>query len=131
MTLFFDINKLEKEADGNDLKFMQILEDHYIVRTKHTLPKLKYKPINGKSWLLNPQPLFNKHIADIAYIVQYVKLAGRRDYLLYKLYNQISLDRSYYPTLNIDNISRNPLLFITQTHVHFKYETIYLNSRKK
>lgn len=131
VTLFFDIIKLETEAQGNDLRFMQILEDYYY-RIKHQkLQKIKYKSIAGNGWLLHPTPLFNRKLADIAYIVQYIKLAGRRDYLLFKFYNQITLDCSFYPNLDIERIKRNPLLTVSNNHIHFKYETLYLNSRKK
>ena len=122
MTLFFNITKLESQSNGNDLLFLNILEDHYNVQSFKRLQKIKYRPINGKSWLLNPSPLFNRKIADISFIVQYIKLAGRRDYILYKLYNTLTLDISFYPNLILDNIKGNPLLTLINSNIHFKFE---------
>lgn len=122
MTLFFDIIKLEAEAKGNDKLFLDILEDYYNVKTYNKLQKLKYGSIKGKSWILNPAPLFDKKIADISYIVQYIKLAGRRNYQLFKLYNITYLDTSFYPNLLIDNIKNNPLLIISNKTIYFKFE---------
>jgi len=124
MTLFFNINKLESQSNGNDLLFLNILEDYYNVKTFKRLQKLKYKPIDGKSWLLNPSPLFNRKIADISFIVQYIKLAGRRDYTLYKLYNTLTLDISFYPNIILENIKGNPLLALINNNIHFKFEEI-------
>ena len=82
MTLFFDVFKLEAEAKDSDKRFMDIFEDYYNRKTYNKYQKIKYGSIKGNSWILNPTPLFNCN-EDIAYIVQYIKLAGRRDYFLY------------------------------------------------
>jgi len=130
MTLFFDIIKLEAESKGNDLLFMNILEDYYNVKTFNRLQKVKYKSISGRSWLLNPVPLFDRKTADISYIVQYIKLAGRRNYQLYKTYGILTLDSSFYPNLLLENIKRNPLLNISNNqHIHFKFEEIFIKGK--
>jgi len=131
MTLFFDIIKLEVESKGSDSLFMTILEDYYNVKTYNKLQKIKYKAINGKSWLLNPVPLFDRKLADISYIVQYIKLAGRRNYQIYKAYNIITLDISFYPNLILDTIKNNPLLTLSNNNIHFKFEDIFLNKTNK
>ena len=130
MTLFFSLEKLEKQADGNDPKFMQILWDHHQRKLlkRPTLNKVRYKPINGSSYLLNPQPLFNQNI-DIAYVVQYVKLAARRDYTLFTLFQQIALDLSYFPDLDVMAVGRNPLLIVKTKHIQFKSEEIYYGAK--
>ena len=128
MTLFFDIHKLEAQAQGSDLKFINIFKDYYDRKTFSKLQVLKYSPIEGNSWILNPAPLIG-NISDLAYVVQYIKLAGRRDYSLYKLYNQISLDCSFYTDLNFNTIKRNPLLQLINNHIHFKFEKIYLDAK--
>lgn len=123
MTLFFDINKLDKEASGSILKFIAILEDHHNKSTKKGSYLRKYKPIYGSDFLLHPEPLF-KITLDKAYIVQYVRLAARRDYTLYKLLNIITLDLSYFPEINLDLIKNNPLLKIINNKIQFKFEEI-------
>jgi len=130
MTLFFSLEKLEKQANGSDPKFMQILWDHYQSKLlkRPTLSKIKYKSINGSSYLLNPQPLFNQNV-DIAYVVQYVKLAARRDYTLFTVFNQIVLDLSFFPDLDAQAISRNPLLIVKNKHIQFKFEEIYYGAK--
>lgn len=125
MTLFFDIKTLEQESDNNLIKFVQILEDHYNKVNKVNLfeSKTRYKPIHGKSYLLNPLPLFRQTV-DIAYIVQYIKLAAKRDYTLYKLFKDCSLPLSFFPDINKDVIKHNPLINITNTQIQFKFEEI-------
>jgi hypothetical protein len=129
MTLFFDIHKLEQECKGSDILFISILEDFYCNQKYNKLQKLKYKSIKGRSWLLNPLPLFDKTIADVSYRVQYIKLAGRRNYSLYIQHNIIFLDISFYPNLNILLIKDNPLLNIINNNIHFKFEDKYLETK--
>lgn len=130
MILFFDIQKLEKQTIGNDLKFLQILEDHYNAKAlkRPTLSKLKYTPIHGNSYLLNAKPLFRQPV-DIAYVVQYIKLAARRDFLLFSQFNVISLDLSFFPEFDPKLLSRNPLLNIKNNQIQFKFEEIYYGAK--
>lgn len=123
MTLFFDLNKLEKEAGNDTVKFVELLRFHYEKR----LPRKndKYVPrgsLAGVNFILRPEQLFSKLNIDIAYIVQYIKIAGLRDYSLYKLYGVKSLPLSYFPDIDMDAIKRNPLLKITATDIHLKFE---------
>ena len=76
----------------------------------------------GQSFLLNPDELLNDRRTDPSYIVQYIKLAARRDYAMYKLYNITYLDLSYYPDIDRSKISHNPLLSIAGEKLFFKYE---------
>jgi hypothetical protein len=130
MTLFFSLEKLEKQTGNSDPKFMQILWEHYQCKTlqRPSLRKVKFKPINGSSYLLNPQPLFNQTI-DIAYVVQYIKLAAKRDYSLFRMFNQIGLDLSFFPELDQQYINRNPLLIVKNNHIQFKFEEIYYGAK--
>ena len=116
MTLFFSLEKLTKLAAGDSIKFLQLLES--------AAPSLR-----GNSFILNPKPLFNLPNLDTNYLVQYVKLAGRRDYFLYKTLGIITLDTSYFPELNISAIKTNPLLTINNKQINFKYEEIYNGSK--
>lgn len=76
----------------------------------------------GHSYLLNPKEFFEDKSTDIIFRVQYLKLAGMRDYGLYKQYKYIGLQTSFFPDLAYDNIKHNPLLIIKPTEILFKYE---------
>lgn len=124
MTVFFNLKHLEEQAGEDNNKFIALLKYHYF----KNLPAnrySKYKPskisLAGNSYLLNPEPLF-KSTVDIHYIIQYIKLAARRDYTLYKQYNRKTLLISYFPDIDIDTIKHNPLLNITKSEIFFKFE---------
>lgn len=126
MALFFNLQTLETQSLNDANKFMAMLEYHYSKRLPSKYSKyLPSKiPLNGTSYLLNPLALFNDKSTDILYKLQYIKLAGRRDYSLYKLYKYKALQLSYYPDIIYDTIKHNPLLTITPTEITFKYEEI-------
>lgn len=124
MALFFNLEVLEKESNQDVDKFLAILEYHYSKK----LPKnayTKYKPskanLTGSSFIINPAPLFKSELPAV-YKVQYIKLAARRDYLLYRRYNVVHLDLSMYPDIDLEKIKRNPLLIITNNQIKFKFE---------
>lgn len=124
MTVFFNSELLDRLSGGDPIKYIKLLEYH----TTKTIPKSKYskyKPsrsnLQGNSFILNPNPLFNSYI-DPHYIVQYIKLAALRDWGTYKTYGIESLDLSYYPDLDLNKIKTNPLLTIINNHIHFKFE---------
>lgn len=126
MTLFFNINLLERKTN-NDPKYIIIAL--YKLYKKKYLPKNsieKYKPIrnlgSGTSFLLNPKALFSDTYTDIIYKAQYVRLAARRDYNLYLNYKFTQLDLVLYPDINIAAIKNNPLLNIKDNKIQFKYE---------
>lgn len=132
MALFFNLEILEKEAQTDQLKFLALLEYHY----KGSIPakaNSKYKPskqsLRGYSYILNPGPLFNQQGLDPAYIVQYIKLAGRRPWILYKFYNTKTLDLSFFPDLNLEKLKTNPLLTVTNKLIYFKFEEQYNGSK--
>jgi hypothetical protein len=126
MALFFNLQTLETQSLNDANKFMAMLEYHYSKRLPSKYSKyLPSKiPLNGTSYLLNPLALFSDKSTDILYKLQYIKLAGRRDYSLYKLYKYKALQLSYYPDIIYDTIKHNPLLTITPTEITFKYEEI-------
>lgn len=125
MTLFFNLELLEKEA-GNDIrKFIVLLEAFHskkLPSRRRGALYVKKLYLTGSSFLLNPEPLFKLKNIDSAYIVQYIKLAARRDYILYKHFGAKSLLLSYYPDIDIRVIKTNPLLKITNKEIFFKYE---------
>lgn len=124
MTLFFNLETLEAQAQGDSNKFMAMLEYHHSKRLPSKYSK--YKPsrvsLAGSSFLLNPESLFVDKSTDILYKLQYIKLAARRDYSFYKQYKIKSLQLSYYPDIILAAIKHNPLLNITQSEILFKYE---------
>jgi len=124
MALFFNLQTLETQSQNDANKFMAMLEYHYSKRlpSKYSKYLPSKVPLNGTSYILNPLDLFNDKSTDILYKLQYIKLAGRRDYSLYKLYKYKALQLSYYPDIIYDTIKHNPLLTITQTEILFKYE---------
>lgn len=122
--LFFDILALEANTQCDP---QQMLDKLYLHYTKKLIPKSHFsaKPIAnlvGNSFLVNPQDFFDDKTTDIIYRSQYIQLAGRRDYSLYKYYQQTHLDLSYFQDLDISKISHNPLLTIDKNKLHFKYE---------
>ena len=125
MILFFNLSVLEAETLGNPKQMVEKLRLFY---TKKQIPKNSYskvKPIRnliGNSYLINPDGFFADNITDIIYKSQYIQLAGRRDYSLYKLFNVKYLDLSYFKDIDLDNIKTNPLINITQNKIYFKYE---------
>ena len=125
MILFFSLSLLEADTLGNPRQMVEKLRLFY---TKKELPKNGYskvRPIrnlNGNSYLLNPDGFFADSITDIIYKSQYIQLAGRRDYSLYKLFNVKHLDLSYFKDIDLDKIKTNPLITITQNKIYFKYE---------
>lgn len=128
MGLFFNLGNLEKEASNDPVKFLALLEYHY----RGSIPtsaKSKYKPskipLRGYSFILNPEPIFNIHNIDINYLIQYIKLAGMRDWALYKSHKLITLDISFFPDLNLAKIKTNPILNVLNKQIIFKYEEIY------
>lgn len=124
MAIFFNLQTLESQAGSDSNKFMALLEYHYSRRLPNKYSKYKPSkiPLTGNSYLLNPLDLFQDKSTDIIYKLQYVKLAARRDYSLYKLYKYKALQLSYYPDILYDAIKTNPLLTITQSEILFKYE---------
>ena len=125
MAFFFNIDNLVIESKGNNKRFMQLIYAKYYNllpsrKNKYIPPKLS---LNGTSFIINIEPLFTSN-EDIAYLVQYVKLAAMRDYLLYKQYKKLSLPLSYFPDINMQNIAHNRLLTITEDEILFKHETL-------
>ena len=124
MALFFNLQTLESQSDNDSNKFMAMLEYHYNKRLPSKYSKYKPSKVSlaGGSYLLNPADLFSNKSTDILFKIQYIKLAGRRDYSFYKQYHSKALQLSYYPDLILSAIKHNPLLIITQSEILFKYE---------
>lgn len=120
MTLFFDILTLESESK-NDPKSMLTLLKQWLYKDNPYSKPIK-KSLSGHSYLLNPKPLLYDTVTDPIYKVQYIKLAGRRDYTNYKLFKAKYLDLTLYPDINLSAIKSNPLITITNNKIYFKFE---------
>ena len=116
---------LESETQSDSTKLVEILRLHFI---RKSIPKSQYskiKPIfnlKGNSFLINPALLFTDTSTDIVHKAQYIRLAGRRNYAIYKHYGYTYLDLSFYSDIDLNAIKSNPLLKITENKIHFKYE---------
>lgn len=125
MALFFNINTLEEQSCNDTKKFLSMLYYHYNKAeplTRYNMNLRSKVSLAGSSYLLNPQDFFYDRTTDEIFRVQYIKLAGRRDYNLYKQYKFKGLELSYFPDIAMDSIKYNPLLEITKTQILFKYE---------
>ena len=119
MIVFFNLENLTKEANNNHSKTLAILKD---LATGRILKYGLKQRLRGHSFLIHPLKLIDDKSTDILYKIQYLKLASLRDYSMYSLFGIRSLQLSYYPDIRLDNIRTNPLLTITNTDIHFKYE---------
>lgn len=125
MALFFNLEKLETEAEGNSRVFLSLLHKHF---KRQPIVRGKYKQeisLAGTSFLLNPAPIFDERSIDSVFLMHYAQLAGRRDYTLYRLHDVVYLDMSFYPDVNRNSLKINPLLKLTHNQLHFKYEDDY------
>lgn len=126
MALFYNILTLERETKNNPLYLVTALEHYYNKRILSINQYEKYppikKPLYGSSFLANPKDFFADKKTDILHRAQYLRLSGRRDYSIYKLYGIKYLDLSFLPEVPISSISANPLLTINKNLVYFKYE---------
>ena len=125
MILFFNLQTLETKTQVDPKKLVETLRLHYLGKVAPKNVRDLVKPLNnlvGTSFLLNAKALFEDKTTDIIYKAQYIRLAGRRDYLLYKLYGYTHLDLSYFLDIDVNKIQHNPLLTITENKIYFKYE---------
>lgn len=122
--LFYNLAKLQEAAGTNSSVLVKELERYYLHRNNklngYYLPK--HSLTGGSSFLINPTELFNDRSALEVYKAQYIILAGKRDFNLYKEYKVTTLDLSYFPDLQLEKVKNNPLLDITPQHIKFKYE---------
>lgn len=125
MALFFNLKTLEAQSCNNPSLFLSMLYFHWnkaIPLSKDNQHKRSKVSLVGYSFLLNPYDFFHDETTDLLFKVQYVKLAGLRDYTLYKHYRYTGLQTSFFPDIITSNIKHNPLLIIKPTEILFKYE---------
>lgn len=118
MILFFDCGKLVESSKGNALQLVTTLRK----LVASPLGSRIRKKLQGHNFLSHPERLLGTNV-DVTYIYQYVILAAKRDYTMYKLYGINYLPITDFPQLNRDAIKHNPLLRVNdKTGIHFKYE---------
>jgi hypothetical protein len=125
MALFFNLKTLEEQSCNDTKKFLNMLYYHWnksAPLTKYNINLRSKVSLAGTSYLLNPGDFFADKSTDDLFRVQYIKLAGRRDWNLYKQYKYRALNTSFFPDLIYDSIKHNPLLVITNKEIKFKYE---------
>ncbi len=121
--LFFNLDTIEQLDVIDTIPALRIVYYNTIPKSKYSrLKKFSRNKLLGASFLLNPEPILNDNVTDPNYLVQYVRLAGRRSYAMHKLYNLRYLDLSYFPDISLEKIKHNPLLTIAKDKIHFKYE---------
>lgn len=125
-TLFFNLQILEEDTLCDPIYLVIALHKFYKGQRFPKNSKETYKPLKrlraGTSFLLEPAIFFDDKGSDPIHKAQYIRLAGRRDYQLYKQYGIKSLDLTLYPDLDLAAIRSNPLLTIANKQLHFKYE---------
>lgn len=120
--MLFDINTLTRQAKGDPKLMVKMLENFYY----NKLPKNQFDrknfstvSLHGGNFIENPDHLFKSKV-DPVYKVQYLILAAKRDYLMYTQYGITDLDLSFFPDLNVNALSGNPLVTVTDKHIKFK-----------
>lgn len=126
MALFFNLLVLEEETECDPQYMIEALNLYYKGVALPKNARSRYKPIQkslrGNSFLLNPQDFFNDKTTDVIFKAQYLRLAGRRDYAMYKFYGFKNLDLSFFSDIDLQALVGNPLLEITNKQIKFKYE---------
>lgn len=121
--VIFNYEELQKAANKSGLSNLEVL----LYCKGNKLPKNKRskylfidknKVLQGHSFLLNEVEL-TKQGRPQEYIDQYLFLAAKRSYSLYKMYKYKRLPLSLYPDLNIEAIKYNPLLKCTNNELVF------------
>lgn len=122
--MFFNLEKLQQQAQGDPNKMLKMLENYYYNRIpKNVLDSKNFSntSLAGTDFILRPKQLFVSKV-DPYYKLQYIILAAKRDYTFYKIYAVTYLDLSYFPDLDISKIRGNPLLEVIENKLYFKYE---------
>lgn len=125
MSLFFNLKVFEDLACKEPTRAVRLLRKVYEGSLATNDKDHKYIRLlkSGNSYISNPRDLFNNiNRYDVIHLIQYICLAGRRDYFLFKQYGSARLQLEYYPDINITEIENNPLLKISNNQLIFKYE---------
>jgi len=122
MVLRFNLEKLQQKSKQHwDL--LDILRDYRSGRwVKLNNAKITSEMFSGPSFILKPDQLLADNRTDRLFIIQYVKLAGRRNWQFYQDLGYKFLDLTYYPDLNLQAIKHNLILTITENKIYFNYE---------
>jgi hypothetical protein len=132
--LFYNWKKIQRESKGNVSDILTIL--HILtyklppVNRHDRIYKFWTKSFYGKSFLLNPKPLFiqRRRYSD-SELAQYAGIASLRNYFEYQTNKDTTLDLLHF-TGSEDIIKNNRLLWIEDGRIHFKFEEITLKDLK-
>lgn len=120
----FNLELLLNKAK-NDKQIVEAMHNLFIKKTvrknQHDNSLIIPNLGRGKSFILKPEKLFKNNLNTV-YVSQYIQLAGRRSYFLYKEFGVTYLDLVTYPDLIIGNLKYNYLLNIIDNKIYFKYE---------
>lgn len=124
--VIFDYVQLQKAAEVTKLPMLSVLSycksNRIPKRSNSKLMQVnKQKVLAGYSFIINPTGLMNSKVPT-EYVEQYITLAAKRSYSLYKMYGYKNLPLSMYPDLNQSAIKFNPLLKCTDTELVFLLE---------
>lgn len=118
MILLFNLNNIKSTSRTNE----EVLHKLWMMYHRPYMLDNLSKYI-GNSFLLNFRGLYSvKNTVDIAYIMQYIEIASRRSYFMYKTYAEKSLDLSFFPDIDKTAIKYNKLITIEQNKIYLKFE---------
>jgi len=124
--LFYSLRKIQNKAGRSAKRILAAFTAHATTR----LPKNRFDPVfayvgcdfSGESYMLNPHELINNAFRwKPIEIAEYIALASLRNYGLYRIDGNATLDLFHCP-VDQDKISNNRLLRIVDGRVHFYYE---------
>ncbi len=126
--LFYNWKKIQRESKGNVSDILTIL--HILtyklppVNRHDRIYKFWTKSFYGKSFLVNPKPLFiqRRRYSD-SELAQYAGIASLRSLFAYNSTKDTTLDLLHYNGKQ-DIINNNRLLWIENDRIHFKFEEI-------
>ena len=90
------------------------------------LPNLHTMP--GKSFIVDLHDLIKDSSADVGEKIDYLMLCSFRNWVDYKFYKNLTLDRRF-TNLTDQRIISNPLLAIRNGRIYFKWEEKYYGNQ--
>jgi hypothetical protein len=117
--LFFNVKLLEYKTKNDAQSIVTAIDCLYYRKTydRGYIPNLR----RGNSFLLNPEGIIQCKL-DPIYRAQYIRLAGRRNFLDYQLYNATWINLTMWPDIKTNVIQRNPLFIVEDNKLQFIYE---------
>ncbi len=127
--IFYDYGKVLRLSKGKTKNIIRLVVIYTygikMPKKNKAIGHFYGQDITGDSFLLNPKELFkNKLQASLEQMVQYIELAGYRNYLDYKWQGVKTLPRRY-TEITLKDIEDNPLLELDEKdNIKLYYEEI-------